>query len=293
MTKFRIWLLASRPKTLPAAIMPVLLGTACAMRGGAIDGWIFACVLCSAMAIQIGTNFANDFADFKSGADTSERLGPTRVTQAGLLSPGAVKVGANVAFLLAFLCGIPLMLKGGWPIVAIGLAGISCGWAYTSGPYPLGYNGLGELAVMLFFGFAAVMGTAYLLTGAWSALSAVVSVVPACHAAALLAANNLRDLDTDAAAGKHTLAVRFGRTFARWEFAVLLLLPFAVPLYLVSAEPCSAWLLLPLLTMPVALRATLIASRAGSGLAIIPVFRLTALLLASFGLLFTVGLIVA
>lgn len=270
--------------------MPVLLGAACAARAVELNSSVLACILAGAISIQIGTNFANDYADFKSGADTAQRLGPTRVTQAGLLRPRAVKWGANLMFALALVCGVPLMIIGGWPIVTIGAASLICGWAYTSGPYPLGYHGLGELFVILFFGFAAVLGTVYLLTGEWSALGAVVAVVPACHASALLAANNLRDLDTDRLAGKHTLAVRFGRGFARAEFAALMLVPFIVPLVL-YANGLSAWILLPLLTVPLGWRGVRIAWTAEHGRDVIPAFKYTALLLTTFGVLFTIGLI--
>lgn len=219
------WLLAARPKTLAAAVVPVLVGTSLA----GVRHWpSFAFALLGAVFIQIGTNFVNDALDFKKGADTHERLGPLRVTQAGLLSAEAVMRGAAVCFALAAACGVPLIVRGGWPILAIGLASIAAAYAYTGGPYPLAYNGLGELFVMIFFGIVAVGGSYYLqrLTIDRDALLAGV----ACGALAivLLAINNLRDIENDRASNKRTMAARFGRGFARVEIAVMALLPFAL-----------------------------------------------------------------
>lgn len=250
MSDLKHWLLASRPKTLVAAVVPVLIGAACA-RDAALEHWALAlCAMLSALCIQIGTNLANDYADFKSGADNANRLGPTRVTQAGLIKPAHVKAGAVCAFGLAVVFGVPLILHAGWPILAIGLLSILSGWAYTSGPYPLGYNGLGELFVFLFFGLAAVAGTSYALTLEWLPLSVLAAVVPGLHASALLAVNNVRDIDTDREAGKRTLAARFGRTFGRIEYTLLLLLPFAIPLLLWAGGARGLPILLPVLALP-------------------------------------------
>jgi 1,4-dihydroxy-2-naphthoate octaprenyltransferase len=255
-----------------------------------VDGWILACILCSALLIQVGTNFANDYADFKSGADAERRAGPQRVTQAGLLSPEQVKGAANLCFAAAVLFGIPLILKGGWPIAAIGGVGIACGWLYTAGPFPLGYNGLGELFVLLFFGFAAVMGTNYLLTGSWSGLSAVIALAPGMHAAALLAVNNLRDMATDIDAGKHTLAVRFGPAFARRESILLLMTPFLIPPLLWMSHECSAWIMVPLLTIQSARTAVITLARESDPALIQEAFLATARIMAIFGLLFALAL---
>jgi len=219
------WVLAARPKTLAAAVVPVLVGTALAGFGH-WPSFFFA--LGGALLIQIGTNFVNDALDFKKGADTHERLGPLRVTQAGLLSADAVLRGAYVCFALAAVCGVPLIVRGGWPIVVIGVTSIVAAYAYTGGPYPLAYHGLGELFVMVFFGLVAVGGSYYVqrLTIGRDALLAGV----ACGALAivLLAINNLRDIDNDRASNKRTMAARFGRGFARAEVAVMALLPFAL-----------------------------------------------------------------
>src|SRR5574341_1490934 len=157
----RAWMLASRPRTLSAAIIPVVVGTAVAVRDRAFDPWVALAALFSAVMIQIGTNLANDLFDFKKGADTDTRLGPTRVTSAGLLTPREVEIGVWVVFGLAAASGLYVIIAGGWPILVIGIASILAGLAYTAGPFPLGYNGLGDLAVFIFFGLVAVMGTYY------------------------------------------------------------------------------------------------------------------------------------
>lgn len=249
----KIWLMAARPPTLPAAVVPVLVGSA-AVAGMAFRPLPFVAALLAAVLIQIGTNFANDYFDFHKGADTAERLGPVRVTQSGLLPPSTVRAAMIVVFGLAALIGLYLVLVGGWPILAIGLLSIAAGVLYTGGPYPLAYHGLGDLFVFIFFGLVAVCGTAYLHTGtippaAWFAALPVAMIVTA-----IIVVNNLRDIDTDRLAGKHTLAVLLGRRATRAEYLALvalayLLLPLGVLLGLMSA-----WALLPLLTLPLAVQ---------------------------------------
>jgi 1,4-dihydroxy-2-naphthoate octaprenyltransferase len=221
----RPWLLAARPKTLAASVTPVLVGTALAFQS-TMHWPSFVFALLGSVFIQIGTNYVNDALDFKKGADTHTRLGPLRVTQAGLLDADAVLRGAYVCFFLAALCGIPLILRGGWPIAAIGIASIVAAYAYTGGPYPLAYHGLGEVFVMIFFGLVAVCGSFYLqrLTldpAAWIGGIAVGSL-----AVVILAINNLRDIENDRASNKRTLAARFGETFARGEIVVFAVVPF-------------------------------------------------------------------
>ncbi len=221
------WLLAARPKTLAASVTPVFVGTALAFRDLATMHWQpFVFALLGAVFIQIGTNYVNDALDFRKGADTHTRLGPLRVTAAGLLSAEAVLRGAYICFFLAALCGIPLILRGGWPIAVIGIASIAAAYAYTGGPYPLAYHGLGEVFVMIFFGLVAVCGSFYLqrLTldpTAWIGGFAVGSL-----AVVILAINNLRDIDNDRASNKRTLAARFGATFAHAEIVIFVLTPF-------------------------------------------------------------------
>jgi 1,4-dihydroxy-2-naphthoate octaprenyltransferase len=289
---FKAWLLASRPKTLSAALIPVVVGAAEAWREGPLDVPILLFILTSAICIQIGTNLANDYSDFKSGADTSERLGPMRVTQAGLIKPDSVKRAAILLFVTAVILGLPLIYRGGWPILAIGVLGILCGWAYTGGPYPLGYNGLGELFVLLFFGFAAVAGTFYLLAGSWSTESLLLGLCPGMLASALLAVNNVRDIDTDRKAGKRTLAARFGRTFGRTEYALLVILPLAIPFYFLMKDEYSLWVLLPLLSIFFMLRPLKFVFTKTDGISLNIALHDTARLNLIFGVLLAVGFVI-
>lgn len=284
------WILAARPRTLVAAVVPVIVGAAYA-KHAALEHWPFVlCAVFSALCIQIGTNLANDYSDFKRGADTSQRIGPVRVTQAGLIAPRKVKNGAILAFALAVAFGIPLIARGGWPILLIGILSILCGWAYTAGPFPLGYNGLGELFVLLFFGFAAVAGTHYVLTLDWNPLALFIALAPGLHASALLAVNNVRDLESDRAAGKRTLTARFGRTFGRTEFALLILLPFFVPVVLFFIFHFSFLILLPVLSLPSAMPPLRTALTREDGPSLISALAGTARLKLFFGVLFAAGL---
>ncbi len=227
------WLLAARPKTLAAAVVPVLVGTALARNAGAPTQWlVFACALAGAVFIQIGTNLVNDAIDFKKGTDTAERLGPLRVSQAGLLPADAVLRGAYLCFFLASCCGIPLILRGGLPILAIGITSIFAAWAYTGGPYPLAYHGLGELFVLVFFGFVAVGGSYYLQRLTIDSPALLAGFICGALAVVLLAINNLRDLHNDRASMKLTLAARLGESFARSEVRMSALAPFLALMFL-------------------------------------------------------------
>lgn len=230
----RAWLLASRPATLSAAIVPVAVGSAVAQALNSFALWPALAALFGAIWIQIGTNFANDVYDYEKGADTGERVGPVRAAQAGLLSPRQLFQGMFVAFGLATLCGLYLLSIGGWPIALIGIASVASGIAYTGGPYPLGYNGLGDLFVMIFFGFVAVCGTAFVQMGSVPELAWWAAIPVGCLTTAILVVNNIRDADTDVLCGKRTLAVRFGRSAARFEYVVLVAAAFAVPSFLVA-----------------------------------------------------------
>ncbi len=287
-SNFHIWLQASRPVTLTAAVIPVVAGVALAYADtGAVRWRLFVLALLGAIFIQIGTNLVNDVKDFERGADTADRLGPQRVTQAGLLSPAGVMRGAWISFALATLCGIPLVVAGGLPIVIIGIASIIAAWAYTGGPWPLGYNGFGEIFVILFFGLVAVGGTYYLQTGTWSAGAFVAGLGIGCLSSVLLAVNNVRDEAGDRLIGKKTLVVRFGRAFGIFEIAALSFLPFGLGVYwwMTDRSPAA---LLPLLSLPLA---ALIATRASrdSGIALNKVLKLSAALHASYGVLLSLG----
>jgi 1,4-dihydroxy-2-naphthoate octaprenyltransferase len=248
------WLLASRPKTLYAAVTPVLVGTAIAFHAGSFRLFPALAALLAAVFIQIGTNLANDVADFSKGADNSARLGPTRVTQAGYLTPRQVLGGMWVAFGLAAALGVYLYLVAGWPVLAIGVLSIAAGIAYTAGPFPLGYHGFGDLAVFLFFGLGAVNGTYYVQALSLSSPAVWASIPIGLLATAIIVVNNLRDLQTDAAAGKTTLAVRLGRRGTQVEFILILAVAFTIPPLMWFFEIGSAWLLLPLVTIPLAYR---------------------------------------
>ena len=248
----RAWVMAARPPTLPAAVVPVLVGTA-AVFGLGFRALPFVAALLASALIQIGTNFANDYFDFHKGADTAERLGPIRVTQSGLIAPDTVRNAMILVFGLAALVGLYLVFVGGWPILAIGLLSIAAGVLYTGGPFPLAYNGLGDVFVFLFFGLVAVCGTAYLHVGGVPAVAAFAALPVALIVTAIIVVNNLRDIDTDRQARKHTLAVLLGRRATRVEYLLLvtvayLLLPLGPLLGLTNW-----WSLLPLLTLPLAI----------------------------------------
>lgn len=287
----RAWLLASRPATLTAAIAPVAVGTAVAIAEGAARWPAALAALFGAMAIQIGTNFANDVFDYEKGADTAERLGPTRAVAAGLLSPGAVRVGMVVAFLFATLSGVYLTWIAGPAIVAIGVLSIASGILYTAGPYPLAYVGLGDVFVIVFFGFVAVMGTAFVQTDAVTLRAALASVPVGALATAILAVNNLRDRHQDVHANKRTLAVRFGGGFARAEWAFLVLAAYAAPVAMFLLGESGAWVMLPWVTAPVAIRIGRAVFRE-EGPPLNAALAATAKLLLMFSVLFAVGIAV-
>jgi 1,4-dihydroxy-2-naphthoate octaprenyltransferase len=249
---FGAWLLASRPKTLSAASVPVAVGTACAHAAGEVRVAPALAALGGALCLQIGANFANDVYDYEKGADTSERLGPVRAVQAGLLEPAAVRRGMLVVFALALLFGAYLTSVAGPAIVVIGVLSILSAIAYTGGPYPLGYNGLGDLFVFVFFGLVAVCGTAFVELGRVPELSLWAALPVGSLSTAILVVNNLRDRETDARAGKRTLAVRLGRRAAVAEYWLLVGVAYAVPLALVGLGELGAWTLLPLSTLPLA-----------------------------------------
>jgi 1,4-dihydroxy-2-naphthoate octaprenyltransferase len=248
-----VWILAARPKTLPAALAPVLVGTAVAWAAGGFRAGPAVAAALGALLLQIGSNLANDVFDFERGADREGRTGPLRVTQAGLLSPSQVRMGMVVVFGLSLLVGIYLTIEAGWPVVAIGLSAIAAAIAYTGGPFPLGYNGLGELFVMIFFGFAAVCGTAFVQVGTVPSAAWPAGFAAGCLATAILVVNNVRDMEQDRESGKRTLPVRFGRSWGVAEFAALVALAFLVPLLLVLSNRADSTLLLVLLGLPLAL----------------------------------------
>jgi len=252
----QIWMLATRPKTLPAAAAPVVVGTAVAIAEGAFAAGPALAALLGALLLQIGSNLANDVFDYKKGADTSARLGPTRVTQAGFLSPRQVLTGMWLTFGLAALIGLYLIWVGGWPIIAIGVLSIAAAIAYTGGPFPLGYHGLGDLFVFIFFGLAAVCGTYYVQAGTVSGLAWLAAVPVGGLIVNILVVNNLRDIESDRAAGRRTLAVRLGVRGAQVEYLLWLVVAYAVPPLLGLFGLASGWLMLTWLSLPAALSPT-------------------------------------
>lgn len=247
------WLLASRPKTYAASIAPVLVGTGLAWRIRHDVPWRYAaCALFGALFIQIATNFINDALDFRKGADTHERLGPLRVTQAGLLNADAVMAGGYVCLAVAALFGIPLIVRGGWPIILIGAGSVIAAYAYTGGPYPIAYHGLGEPFVLAFFGLIAVGGTYYVLTLQYGLEAFLCGLAMGSLAVVILAINNLRDIPTDRANNKRTIAVRLGEAGTRIEIVLFAAIPFisvAAVAWLLSAW----WLFAVFLALPLAI----------------------------------------
>ena len=289
----RAWLLASRPATLPAAAVPVLVGTAAALSDGAFfRPLVFAATLLAALLIQIGTNFANDYSDFHRGADHEGRLGPVRVTQSGLLTQSAVRTGIVVTFGIAVLIGCYLAWIGGWPIIAIGVLSIIAGLAYTGGPWPFGYNGLGDVFVFVFFGVVAVTGTAYLQQGAWSRVALAASVPIGLLVTNILVINNLRDLPTDRAAGKRTLAVRLGDRATRAQYVLFTAAAFVTMTLLAFSASGRRWLLLPWLAAPLALGLVRRVRGGVAGRDLNPLLGRSGQLLLVFGLLLAIGLLV-
>jgi 1,4-dihydroxy-2-naphthoate octaprenyltransferase len=246
----RLWVIAARPRTLPAAIAPVLVGTALAGTEGVFHPLAFACALIGSVFIQIGTNLSNDYSDARRGADTEDRLGPVRVTAGGLMPPKQVLVGTYVAFGIAVAAGAYLIAIAGWQLLVVGAASILAGVLYTGGPRPYGYEGLGELFVFLFFGVVAVVGSYYVQIQDLEWIAFALSVPVGLLVSAILVVNNVRDIETDRRAGKRTLAVRLGRERARILFTAMVGVAFVVPVAVWLAGGLSAWLLLTLAAVP-------------------------------------------
>lgn len=251
-----IWLEAARLRTLPASLVPVLLGSTLAWTHGQLNVIMSLMALLSASLIQVGTNYANDYFDHKKGADTPERAGFTRATASGLVLPATMMRAATGSFVLAFLSGMVLVFHAGWPILLIGLFSILAGFLYTGGPRPLAYNGLGEVFVFLFFGFAAVMGTYYVNALSWSAESALLAAAVGALSSMILVVNNYRDVHTDRKAGKNTLAVLFGERFSRWQFLLLMALAFLAPFVLFVYYSYALTIFVPYVLVPEALLLT-------------------------------------
>jgi 1,4-dihydroxy-2-naphthoate octaprenyltransferase len=287
----RIWVMAARLRTLPAAIAPVLVGTSVAIQQGVFRPGAFVAALLGALFIQIGTNLANDYSDAKRGADAEDRVGPVRVTAGGLVPPRQVLVATYVTFGLAVVCGLYLVAVSGVELLFVGIASIAAGVLYTGGPRPYGYEGLGELFVFLFFGIVAVTGSAFAQLQAWPWEAFVLAVPIGLLAAAILVVNNVRDMDSDRRAGKRTLAVRLGRDRSRLIYALMI-----YGAYLVAPLPwlggaLSPWLLLPWLTAPLAVRLVRTVRRHADGPTLNEALAQTGMLQLVFGLLLSAGVL--
>jgi 1,4-dihydroxy-2-naphthoate octaprenyltransferase len=283
------WIIASRPKTLFAAIVPVFVGSGVAISEGIfVPIYSLVALLCSIL-IQIGTNYTNDLYDYTKGADTEKRKGPRRVLASGLISVGEMKFAIVLTFLTSFLLGLYLVSVGGWIILAVGVFSIIAGIAYTAGPFPLAYNGLGDIFVFGFFGVIGTVFTYYLHSHHFNFVSLLASVPVGSLVTNILVVNNYRDIEEDRAANKNTLAVKMGTTFTRYQFIFLIIISFLTPLVLFIFFNYTAWIFLPYFTVPFAAKAVrMITTLNGTDLN--KTLELTARLSALFGILFSAGL---
>ena len=293
MSALRLWAVASRPRTLPAAVAPVLVGTALAVSGDQFRPLAFVAALVGSVFIQIGTNLANDYSDARRGADTEDRLGPVRVTAGGLMPPRRVLTGTYVAFGVAVAAGAYLAAVAGWELLLVGLVSIAAGVLYTGGPRPYGYAGLGELFVFLFFGVVAVTGSYYVQVEElpWEAFA--LSMPVGLLSSAILVVNNVRDIDTDRRAGKRTLAVQLGRSRARVLFAAMLVLAYVMALVIPLLGGLSWWVALPLLSLALVPSLYRTVATRTDGPALNGALAATGRLLAVYSLLLAAGVLLS
>ena len=282
------WILAARPRTLGAAVVPVVAGAALAFAAGNFDPPATLLIIACAVLIQVATNFFNDAIDHAKGADTAERLGPIRVTSSGLLTPRSVMRGGAACLAVAVVLSIPLVLHGGWPIMLIGVFSLFFAYAYTGGPFPLAYLGLGEIFVILFFGVIAVAGAFYLSALEWSSEALLAGLQIGLHSSVLLAVNNLRDIESDRAANKRALDARFGLGSARRENAALVMTPFVLGIAWLPLGYLWAFLL-PLATLPLAWWLARACLDARPDRSVNQLLAQAAALHAAFGLLLSLG----
>lgn len=284
------WLLAARPKTLTAAVAPVLVGTGLAAHHGVLAVLPAVAALVGAILIQIATNLANDYYDFVRGGDTEERVGPVRVTQAGLIAPASVKRGMFLTLGAALLVGVYLVWVGGWPIALIGVVSMACAVLYTGGPYPLAYHGLGDIFVFVFFGLVAISGTYYVQGLAWPVDVWWAGAALGALNTAILVVNNLRDIQTDARAGKRTLAVRLGRAGTAAEYLTMLVVAFAVPVLGVTRLGWPMAACASLVAVPFAIRPAFRVLRFRDPAELLPALGETSRVVALYGVALTLGL---
>ena len=283
------WIKGARPRTLPAAIVPVAIGAGCAVGAGSVTWWRVAVALVVSLALQVGVNYANDYSDGVRGTD-DVRVGPVRLVASGLATPREVKRAALLAFGVAGVAGLALAATTSWWLVVVGVASVAAAWGYTGGPKPYGYLGLGEVFVFTFFGLVATVGTTYVAVENVTGLSVVMGCAAGCVACALLAINNLRDIPTDTVAGKRTLAVRLGDARTRWFYVLLIGATFV--LVVVGALAWRPWTLVGLLALPAAVAPVRKVRSGAAGPGLITVLGETGRLQLAFGLLTTIGLVV-
>ena len=274
---WRIWLLASRPATLPGMFTPVLVGTAAgvAARGDDLRLGAFLAAMAAAMLIQIGTNFANDLSDFASGADHAGRLGPVRATHSGVVTPAQMRTAAMIVLGLAAVIGVYLIVVAGWPVLVVGVAALVAAVAYTGGPWPYGYHSLGDPLVFFFFGIVGVMGSYYMQLEQLSWTAAAAAVPLACTVTAILVVNNLRDIDSDRQAGKRTLAVSLGDRATRAEYALLMAAPFVLAVIFKTTDLYPWWSLQTLLALPPAIYLVRRVLTGATGVTLNPLLQMT------------------
>jgi 1,4-dihydroxy-2-naphthoate octaprenyltransferase len=291
LTPTRVWWSAVRPATLAASVAPVLAGTAIAVHEGEprLGAGLLAVVV--GVAMQIGVNFANDYSDFARGADSPRRIGPIRAASSGVIRPDHVRLAAIAAFGVAAVAGLILSLSTDWRLLVAGAACLLAGWLYTGGPRPYGYLGLGEVFVFLFFGLVATVGTVYVETLRITPLAILIGSAMGCIATAILVLNNLRDIDTDAAAGKRTLATRIGRPRTRVLLVALICVAFAIPLVVVFLKLASVTVLLVALALPIAVVPARIAYATAAGPPLVRALKRMAIAELVFALLFALGLL--
>ncbi len=290
LSQFQVWMLASRPKTLLAAFVPVIVGSSLAIAENKFKLLASVVALICALLIQVGTNLANDLYDYLKGADNKNRIGPLRVLNAGLVTPQKMKIVVFLVFSFTFLLGLYLVYHCGVIILIIGIVSILAGLAYTTGPFPLAYNGLGDIFVFIFFGVVGTVGTYLVNTNQISEISFIASIPVGALITNILVVNNYRDIEQDKLVGKNTLAVKLGKSFSRYEYLILTGISFFVPLLIYRFYSVSEWIFLPYLTLPIAYKLILMLFQY-EGSALNKVLELTAKLSALFGLLFSIGFI--
>jgi len=290
-SKLSIWIEAARPQTLAAAIVPVVVGASLAFHSELLNWTNTSVALVCAMLIQIGTNFANDYFDFVKGSDTNERIGFRRATSAGLITPKTMLNATIGTMASAFLLGLYLVWAAGWIVLAIGLLSLLFGILYTGGPFPLGYNGLGDVFVFLFFGIVAVMTTYYVNVLEWSEASFWASLAVGALCVNILVVNNLRDVEQDKKSGKKTLGVLFGENALKWEYTLMVLLAFAIPPHFYFQLSFNAWVFLPFASLPIVAIYVSRIWKETNKIKLNPLLERTAQYMVIFGLLFSVGIL--